>query len=76
MGGTIRPKPPATAREIMKCFIENKKTKKAYIMTFEEKEFDTIERVIFTLIDLGYNLDYLEITPMETKKIKIFSKNT
>lgn len=61
---------------IMKYFIENKKTQKACIMIFEEKEFDTIERVLFALIDLGYNLNYLEITPMKTKKIKIFSKNT
>lgn len=58
----------------MKYFVENKKTKKAFIMTFEEKEFDTIERMLFSLIDLGYNLNYLEITPMKTKKIKIFPK--
>ena len=58
----------------MKYVIENKKTQKVCIMTFEEEEFDTIERVLFALIDLGYNLNYLEITPMQTKKLKYFQK--
>ena len=60
----------------MKYLVSNRKTERTFIMSFTDEELDIVERMLSALIDLGYDLNYLEIVPKDIKKIKIYSKNT
>lgn len=58
----------------MKYLISNRENERTFIMSFTDEEFNTVERMLSALIDLGYDLNYLEIVPKNIKKIKIHSK--
>ena len=59
----------------MKYLVSNRKNDRTFIMSFTDEEFNTVERMLSALVDLGYDLNYLEIAPKDIKKIKIYSKN-
>ena len=70
------PKTPQPQVLNMRYLVSNRATEKTFIMSFTDEELNTVERMLSALVDLGYDLNYLEIVPKNIKKIKINSKNT
>ena len=56
-----RLKDTATAGEIMKYIIQNIEKQKAGTIILTDEEFETMQKVLFVLVDLGYDLNGLEI---------------